>query len=295
MRIAIITPVRNEAAHLEKTIECMLHQDHFPNIWIIVNDGSTDDTEMLLQNYSYINFIKVLTLKNRGFRQPGKGVIDSFYAGYNLIEDRICDFDIISKFDGDLSFQPDTLHEISKAFKMDSKLGIIGPTLKESSADGKVLHKLLIPKGMVNGPMKFYRKECFFEIGGLIRRAGWDGVDTVKANMLGWNTGELNYVMAIHLRPTGTNPAEGEKRAGIKYGDVSYFMGGSFWYFILRVIGRSFEGKSWKIGWYMLIGYFYSMFKIRERETKEFRKYLKLQQINNLIFYLKTFYSKFES
>ena len=40
----LITPARNEAAFIEKTIQSMIHQTVLPLKWVIVDDGSSDDT-----------------------------------------------------------------------------------------------------------------------------------------------------------------------------------------------------------------------------------------------------------
>ena len=45
--------------------------------------------------------------------------------------------------------------------------------------------------------------DCWRAIGGLIHAPGWDTVDEVKANMLGWKTRTLPDVKALHHRPTG--------------------------------------------------------------------------------------------
>ena len=52
MKFVIITPVRNEEQYILKTIKCMLEQTLKPVEWIIVNDGSTDNTKKIIKRYS---------------------------------------------------------------------------------------------------------------------------------------------------------------------------------------------------------------------------------------------------
>ena len=132
--------------------------------------------------------------------------------------------------------------------------------------------------------------KCFIEINGLIKRAGWDGVDTVKANIAGWETKEIESIKILHLKPTGFAKGEGLKRACLKYGDVSYYMGGYFWYFLFRVVGRSLKDVNLKIGFYMLKGYFTSLSQKLDRESDNFRKFLKKQQLANMKSWLKQGY-----
>jgi hypothetical protein len=103
--------------------------------------------------------------------------------------------------------------------------------------------------------------------------------------MSGWETGEIEDLKIYHLKPTGMAKGEGLKKACEKYGDVSYYMGGYFWYFMLRVIGRSINGGNIKIGYYMITGYIKSILNKEKRETKEFRKYLKRVQLKNTTYW----------
>jgi glycosyltransferase involved in cell wall biosynthesis len=291
MKILIITPVRNEEEHIRTTLDCMVNQTILPNKWIIVNDGSTDNTDRIIRKYeNKHSFIRCISLPNRGHRSPAKGVIDTFYKGYNTVKNEY--YDIISKFDADLEFPPYTLEKIINAFKNDPKLGITGGTRYEQRRDNGPYEKVLVPRDFVGGPFKFYRMDCFYDIGGLIRRAGWDGVDTIKANMKGWKTGEIDSLRIIHLKPTGSASGEGLIKACEKYGDVSYYMGGYFGYFILRVMFRSFQEHNFQVGFQMIKGFRKAKRNNETRETKEFRKYLKQKQRENVLYWIKVFINK---
>ena len=57
--------------------------------------------------------------------------------------------------------------------------------------------------------------------------------------MMGWDTGEIAALKILHMKPIGSANGEGIRRACEKYGDVSYYMGGYMWYFLLRAVFRS--------------------------------------------------------
>jgi glycosyltransferase involved in cell wall biosynthesis len=252
-----------------------------PAKWIIVDDGSTDNTGKIVKEYmEKMPYIEYIYIPDRGYRKPAVGVMEAFYKGYEKVKN--LDYDIIAKFDADLKFPPKMLETILDAFIKDPKLGITGGTRYEQSEKDGPFKKVLLPVGFVGGPTKFYRRMCFEDIGGLIIRAGWDGVDTIRASMNGWETGELEDLKIYHLKPTGMAKGEGLRRACEKYGDVSYYMGGYFWYFLLRVIGRSIHGRNYKIGFFMLKGFLNSLYNREKRESIEFRKYLKKNQIKNI-------------
>lgn len=265
-------------------------QTQKPYRWIIVDDGSTDDTEKRIKVYAKNNeFISYIKLEDRGYRAPALGVINAFYRGFEIVKNE--EFDVVAKLDADLKFPNDTLEKIVFAFDKNPKLGITGGIRYDYNPANGGFKKVLVPPNFVGGPTKFYRKECFLDIGGLLRRAGWDGVDTVKANMAGWETRELESIKILHLKPTGFAVGEGLERACLKYGDVSYYMGGYFWYFLFRVVGRSLKDVNLRIGFYMLMGYFTSLSKKLDRESHDFRKFLKKQQLANMKSWIKKGYT----
>jgi teichuronic acid biosynthesis glycosyltransferase TuaG len=64
MKISIVIPVYNTEKYIEKCIESALNQS-YPDIEILViNDGSTDSTELLLKKFE--NKIKIINKKNGG-------------------------------------------------------------------------------------------------------------------------------------------------------------------------------------------------------------------------------------
>jgi len=285
MKLLIITPVRNESRYIEKTINCMLLQTTLPNKWIIVNDGSTDRTEDIVKEYANkYSFIDVVTLENRGCRKPGIGVIIAFYEGLKTVNEN--EYDIIAKLDADIEFPDKTIEIILESFKKHKYLGIVGGKRYERSRKNRLI-KDFVPIGYVCGSTKFYRRKCLYDIGGLNKRIGWDGVDIVRANKKGWKTGEIDKIRVVHLKKIGMAKGEGLRKANIKYGNVSYYMGGYFVYFILRMIYRSIHQKKLTVFIYMLIGYINAKRKREIRETKEYRKYLKKMQRNNLKYFIK--------
>jgi len=281
MKIAVITSVRNEAGYIKTAIRCMLAQTVPPARWVIVDDGSSDGTGAIIgEKLAGVPFVRYVVLPDRGYRKPAVGVVESFYRGREEIAD--LDYDVIAKLDGDLEFPSDMIAKISEAFREDPRLGITGGCQYEGGEEKESRRRIRHPRGFVSGIAKFYRRECFEEIGGIILRAGWDGVDTVRAGMKGWRTGQLEDLKIYHLRTTGTARGEGIKKAGLKYGDVSFYMGGYFWYFLLHVMRLMILYRSLAVGFWTMAGFFKSLASREPRETKEFRRYLKRRQLQNL-------------
>ena len=242
MKIVIITPTRNEDNYIRITIESLVNQTILPSQWIIVDDGSKDSTYSVVKEYSdKFPFIKYIDLPDRGFRKPGQGVIEAFYEGFKQIDES--DYNIIAKMDADLQLPPNMLEVIVNEFKNVSDLGITGAVRYERKINSNNLSRVIIPKDFVGGPTKFYRRKCFEDIGGLVKRAGWDGVDIIKANIRGWRSYEINSLKVIHLKYTGSAKGEGALKAYEKYGDVSYYMGGYFWFLKINIRLRRGRGR----------------------------------------------------
>ena len=52
MKYVLITPAHNEAAFVEETLNSVVTQTTLPKRWIIVDDGSTDRTAEIVQDYA---------------------------------------------------------------------------------------------------------------------------------------------------------------------------------------------------------------------------------------------------
>jgi len=219
-KYVIITPVRDEEKHIEATLECVLRQTIRPAEWLIVNDGSSDGTGSVIDRYAAQHcWIRAIHRANRGFRKSGGGVIEAFYDGYNSI--RCQDWEFIVKLDGDLGFVPEYFEKCFEHFQQDPKLGIGGGEIYHD-IDGQ-LRREATPEFHVRGATKIYRKACWEAIGGLWAASGWDTIDEVKANMLGWKTHSFSELHLHHHRVTGM--ADGLLRDRVKHGQACYVSG----------------------------------------------------------------------
>ena len=71
-RYIVITPIRDEEAYIDFTFQSILNQTIRPLEWIIVNDGSVDNTAEIINRYANkYNWIKAIHRRDRGFRNKG--------------------------------------------------------------------------------------------------------------------------------------------------------------------------------------------------------------------------------
>jgi len=220
------------------TIKSMVAQTVRPNCWVIVNDGSIDQTQQIAEQAERDHpWIKVANRTDRGFRKAGGGVVDAFYEGFAVI--RSIPWDYIAKLDGDLSFAASYFEECLRHFAQRNRLGIAGGTICFNDRGIALAESPGDPKFHVRGATKVYRRKCWEEIGGLIRAPGWDTVDEVKANMLGWETCTISSAAAIHHRHTGV--AYGLWRDKLKNGAGCYITGYHPLFMFLKCLKRMTE------------------------------------------------------
>jgi poly-beta-1,6-N-acetyl-D-glucosamine synthase len=219
-RYVIITPVRDEEAHLPFTIESVVHQTIRPAQWIIVDDGSTDNTANIIDEAArQHSWICPVRRPNRGFRKSGGGVVDAFNEGYRALT--CSDWDFMVKLDGDLSFEPSYFGASFGYFHRERKLGVGGGVICYVENGQKTIEQC--PAFHVRGATKIYRRACWDAIGGFWPAPGWDTMDEVKAHMLGWTTHSFDDLHLVHYRATGT--AEGIWNGLTKNGRANYISG----------------------------------------------------------------------
>jgi poly-beta-1,6-N-acetyl-D-glucosamine synthase len=219
-RYVVITPVRDEEEFVGATIECMARQSVPPVEWVIVNDGSTDRTGEIIDQYAcQYPWIRACHRENRGFRKAGGGVVEAFNDGYRSL--RYQDWEFIAKFDGDLSFDSQYFERCFDYFQREPKLGLGGGAIYHVVNGEDQLE--VCPKFHVRGATKIYRRACWEGIGGFWPAPGWDTFDEVKANRLGWTTRTFDDLRLTHHRMTGT--AEGVWAGLVKNGRANYVCG----------------------------------------------------------------------
>jgi len=277
-RYVIITPARDEEEHIQATLESICDQTVRPAEWMIVDDGSSDRTGAIIDHYSaQFPWIRAIHRPDRGFRKAGGGVVDAFNEGYRSL--RCNDWDFIVKLDGDLRFAPDYFQRCFEHFRRHPQLGIGGGEIYHDL--GHELKLEACPRFHVRGATKIYRRACWHAIGGLWAGAGWDTIDEVKANMLGWKTRTFEDLPLVHLRPTGA--AEGRLRDCVKHGLVCYTCGYHPLFVLVsclyRVVRKPYLLGSLAITWGFLKAHFTHTSRLEDRQLTS---YLRLQQLRRL-------------
>jgi len=278
-RYLVVTPVRDEEAYLKFTIESMLAQTIRPAEWVIVNDGSTDNTGPIIDEYArQYHWIRAVHRKNRGFRKAGGGVVDAFNEGYRAASCK--DWEFIVKLDGDLTLQPDYFERCIESFRRDDRLGVGGGVICYVTNGLKQIEEC--PTFHVRGATKIYRKATWEAIGGLWPAPGWDTMDEVKASMLGWTSRSFLNLHILHHRLTGT--AEGIWGGLVKNGRANYICGYHPLFMLSKCLVRLFR-RPYIIGSLGLSYGFFSGYvkRIHQVDDPETIGYLRREQMKRLL------------
>ena len=198
----LITPARNEEKYIRKTIESVISQTLLPKQWIIISDGSTDHTDDIVCEYEKkFNFIRLLKITGDARRNFGSKAKAVMFA-YNKFKDR--DFEFVGNLDADIVLDIGYYEGIINRFLNDDRLGCAGG-IRYDYCKGK-FKKVQVYKNSVGGPIQFFRRKCFEEIGGYmpLKYGGIDAVAENTAKMLGWEVLTFPELIVHHLRCTGT-------------------------------------------------------------------------------------------
>ncbi|NIO21775.1 MAG: glycosyltransferase [Candidatus Aenigmarchaeota archaeon] len=274
----VITAARDEEKYIEKTIRCVISQTILPIEWVIVNDGSHDNTGNIIDTYaSRYAWIRAVHRDNRGYRKAGGGVIEAFYDGYQSLGCN--DWEFIAKLDGDLSFDAHYFRSCFLEFDRNPNLGIGGGVV------GHIINgKLEIEKHPlfhVRGATKIYKRDCWDAIGGLVKEPGWDTLDEVKANMLGWTTKSFPHIKIVHHK--FTRSADSTWSTWVKNGRANYISGYHPLFMVFKCIKRILQKPyliaTLGLSWGFVSGY---LKKIPQVNDSQLRDYLRNQQIRRL-------------
>ena len=279
MSYLLVSPCRNEAAYMRITLDSVVNQTVQPDLWVIVDDGSTDETPNILSDYAEkYPFIKIITRENRGHRSVGPGVIEAFYHGYNQVD--VSQFDYVCKFDLDLDLPSRYFEVLIQRMQQNPRIGTCSG--KAYFRDKKTAELISEKCGdeMSVGMTKFYRRTCFEAIGGFVRQVMWDGIDCHKCRQLGWiavswDEPDLQF---IHLRPMGSSQ-QGIFTGRMRHGFGQYFMGTGLTYMTASSIFRMLHPPYLLGGAAMWWGYVKSMLQRKPRfADKELVKFINQYQ-----------------
>jgi poly-beta-1,6-N-acetyl-D-glucosamine synthase len=283
-RYVVVSPVKDEAAFVTRTLESVANQTVRPHRWVIVDDGSTDGTGEILERYAAAHpWIRLMRLEPGVPRQTGSRVIQNFLAGYELLRDEA--FDFVVKLDCDLDLPPDYFENLLRRFHDDPALGIASGIYLEQR-DG-AWQPMTMPAYHTAGAMKMLRATCYRDVGGFVAAPGWDAVDEIKALVKGWKTRHFTDLRVLHLKDEGSGV--GFRRMSRMSGEIHYLTGGGALFFFVKAVHRLLFGRPWLVGSLAMIGGYLACVVrrpeklVNREEARYYRKMLNQRMLDDVI------------
>jgi poly-beta-1,6-N-acetyl-D-glucosamine synthase len=262
----IVTPARNEAHFIESTLQSVIAQTVRPLKWVIVSDGSTDETDAIVARYhKEYSWIELVCMPPRAERHFA-GKVLAFDAGYARLKD--LDYQVIVSLDADITFDPDYFQFLLLKLAADPMLGLTGTPFQELS--GQMYDYRFVSIEHVSGACQVFRRECFEAIGGYVPVKGGsiDHIAVISSRMKGWKTRTFTEKVCIHHRELGT--AERKVLSSkFKYGIKDYVLGNHPVWEVFRAM-RQMAIQPFFLGGFVLgAGYFWAMLGRRDRAVPQ--------------------------
>jgi glycosyltransferase involved in cell wall biosynthesis len=232
-KVLILSPVRNEAAHIERVARAVAAQELAPARWIAIDDHSSDGTLGRLHDLRAA--VPCLTvLRAPGAEDPAALARDrlaravearnfNIALAYALASEdtRRGAYTHVMKLDGDVQLPPHYLRTLLERFAARPRLGLAGGVLVEPTRRG-ALRRIAIAREHVHGALKCYTRACFAAIGGIQERLGWDTIDETYARMRGFDTESFDELVCVHHRPLAS--ADGALRGHARHGECAWIV-----------------------------------------------------------------------
>lgn len=277
-KYVLITPARNEAQFIERTLESVVNQKVRPEKWVIVSDGSTDGTDDLVKTYSaaypWLELLRMPERRERHFA----GKVYAFNAGYARMKD--VDYDVIGAMDADISFDEDYFRFLLGKLIEDPALGVVGTPFTDSS----MYDYRFVSIEHVSGACQVFRRQCFEQIGGYIpvKSGGIDHIAVITARMKGWKTRTFTEKICLHHRQMGS-ANRGLLMTKFKTGTLDYALGGHPVWELFRAIYQMTKKPYVISGLLLLAGYMAAGLKRVPRPVSpELVKFRRREQIVRL-------------
>jgi glycosyltransferase involved in cell wall biosynthesis len=279
----MVTPAKNEEQFLPKVIDSIDSSSLIPDLWIIVDDNSSDNTPNILSKYkSKCPYIEIYTLNEPHPRDL------SFHYSYvcnkgfdkaiRLAQEKGIQWEYIALLDADTIVSPDYFYNVLKEMNINKKIGISSGSVHLLKDED--IHYVKILEDIPSGTARVWRRKCFEETGGYMITHAPDSVSRIKARIEGWDTFRFGEYEAYQLRETAS--ASGLWNGSVVSGKSAYYLQKNPILVFLNSLDRALKKPHYTMLPF-LYGYIISFLKrdpqIDDDEIKHYFRYTRLFEL----------------
>lgn len=260
----LVTPCKNEEKNIPLLFCSVLSQLSRPKLWVIVDDGSTDQTFKIIQRIASV-YDWILPLKlTKSKWDLGVHLAHVYREGFDFAIDQCSEkeimYDYIAIVDADIILTPNYFSDLILSLKNDQNLGICSGLIGNIIGNKIVWETLR--ENIPTGGARIWKKKCFDETGGYLLTCSPDSVSNVKANIHSWGTKKYADIKAISTRPYASAAGQwtGFKNIGMNH----YFIGYTPLYVLIKGFSMCYNKKGYAkhgVGLAYIAGYFHSKIK----------------------------------
>lgn len=283
-RYVIVTPARNEEANIRYTLDSMLKQSVRPLRWVIVDDGSTDRTGAIVEEYARRHdFIVPVAATGAGRACFGSKVL-AFHAGYARLAG--LEYDYIGNLDGDVSFEPNYFEALLARMEQQQNLGLAGGIILEEVGGRFVRQR--ISTNSVAGAVQLFRRRCYEAFGGYrpLELGGIDSMAEIMARMHGWEARTFDD-LEVHHHGRVTTGARNVLFTRFKKGRINHALGYAPLFQLCVGLARTTEPPYVVGGLLTIAGYAWAALRREKRslppEAVEFLRAEQAQRLRTLL------------
>lgn len=306
----LVTPCRNEEKNLPNLIQSIIAQTIRPALWVILDDGSTDNTGKIIleaeRKYEWIRNIHLEEHKEYMGTHFAYVCSSGFEFGKDYCNEKRIPYEYIALVDADNILEERYFEKLIEEFENNPKLGIASGNDAQTDIEN-ILNDLRVKNPSITvmdhefwqlwgspfikiqssredlpmGSARMWRKECFEETGGYLLVPLPDSVSNSMAKLKGWRTRRFMDIKVID-RPGLTK--QGSWKGYKERGESYFFLGQSLSLTMLKALRYTFRRP-----YYIGISYFYGYIKlfilrkerVNERGIRYYYKHIRTRELRS--------------
>lgn len=281
MSYILITPARNEEEFLPITAYSIIQQSQLPALWLIVDDGSSDNTseiiDDLVQSHQWIISVRLPPHPRDLFYHYSFVCKEGFDYVIEYCRKNEIMYEYIGLVDADTDLESTYFEKLIKEFQKDLNLGIASGIINDK-VNGKIIEKKegYLPRGTG----RLWTKKCFEESEGYIVEAAAHSISNIKAILRGYTIKKFDNIVAVQQRETRS--VEGLWKTYKKDGWLAYYLNKHPVLVLLNCIHHTFT-RPYYIGISYFIGYVNAVVKrgkkISDVEIRDYYGGVRLKEL----------------